>query len=47
MKETAALKSNMLDSFAPANLTEFIFNRITNAALEQETEEVVLPAQGR
>ncbi|XP_055818987.1 uncharacterized protein LOC129887786 isoform X2 [Solanum dulcamara] len=46
MKETAALKSNILDSFAPANLTEFIFNRITKAALEQETEEVVLPAQG-
>ncbi|CAN4114061.1 unnamed protein product [Withania somnifera] len=46
MKETTPLKSNMLDSFAPANLTEFIFNRITKAALEQETEEVELSAQG-
>ncbi|CAN4089717.1 unnamed protein product [Withania somnifera] len=39
MKETTEVKSNMLDSIAPANLTEFIFNRITKAALEQETEE--------
>ncbi|XP_059278448.1 uncharacterized protein LOC132032759 isoform X2 [Lycium ferocissimum] len=46
MKETSPLKSNTPDSFAPANLTEFIFNRITKAASEQETEEVVLPAQG-
>ncbi|KAL3379248.1 hypothetical protein AABB24_000123 [Solanum stoloniferum] len=46
MKETAPLKTNMLDSFAPADLTKFIFIRITKAALEQETEEVVLPAQG-
>uniref|UniRef100_M1D591 RING-type E3 ubiquitin transferase n=2 Tax=Solanum tuberosum TaxID=4113 RepID=M1D591_SOLTU len=46
MKETTTLKTNMLDSFAPADLTKFIFSRITKAALEQETEEVVLPAQG-
>ncbi|KAH0727974.1 hypothetical protein KY285_000129 [Solanum tuberosum] len=46
MKETTPLKTNMLDSFAPADLTKFIFSRITKAALEQETEEVVLPAQG-
>lgn len=46
MKKTTPLKTNMLDSFAPANLTEIIFNRITKAALEQETEEVVLPVQG-
>ncbi|KAK4371706.1 hypothetical protein RND71_007090 [Anisodus tanguticus] len=45
LKATTPFK-NMLDSFAPANLTEFISNRITKAALEQETEEVVLPAQG-
>lgn len=46
MKEATPLKTNMLDSFAPASLTKFIFNRITKAAFEKETEEVVLPAQG-
>ncbi|KAK6802365.1 hypothetical protein RDI58_000145 [Solanum bulbocastanum] len=46
LKETTPLNTNMLDSFAPANLTKFIFSRISKAALEQETEEVVLPAQG-
>ncbi|XP_016451422.1 putative E3 ubiquitin-protein ligase LIN-1 isoform X1 [Nicotiana tabacum] len=45
LKETTPLKSNMPESFAPANLTEFIFNRIAKAAFERkETEDSIIDA---
>ncbi|XP_009626388.1 putative E3 ubiquitin-protein ligase LIN-1 isoform X2 [Nicotiana tomentosiformis] len=45
LKETTPLKSNMPESFAPANLTEFIFNRIAKTAFEQkETEDSIIHA---
>ncbi|XP_019225892.1 PREDICTED: putative E3 ubiquitin-protein ligase LIN-2 isoform X2 [Nicotiana attenuata] len=45
LKEITPLKSNMPESFAPANLTEFIFNRIAKAAFEQkETEDSTIHA---